>query len=38
MLGLLEFSKSELDLIGLTEDNEDEMNVDMRKHIENGIL
>ena len=37
-MGLIEYSKSELDLIGLTEDNEDEMNVDMRKHIENGIL
>ena len=33
MMGLIEFSKRELDLIGLTEDSEDEMNIDMRKHI-----
>lgn len=33
MSNLLEHAKIELDLLGLREDSEDEMNVEMRKHI-----
>jgi hypothetical protein len=32
-MAMIEYAKRELDLIGLTEDSEDEMNVMMRKHI-----
>lgn len=32
-MSLIEYAKSELDAIGMTEDSSDEMNVMMRKHI-----
>ena len=32
-MSLIEYAKRELDVIGMTEDSEDEMNVMMRKHI-----
>ncbi len=32
-MSLLEYAKNELDLIGLTENSDDEMNIEMRNHI-----